>query len=100
MEATNDVEWPPPPELIILYYLAGADVNIHTTGHSLLFKYAGICPANGVCGSYCVCVEMEVGWGGGELCQNWRVFHHLEIDCNTAVPEPPGDTKDLLRSPN
>lgn len=43
-----------PPELIIVYYLAGADVNIHNAGHSLLFKYVGICPANGFCGIYCV----------------------------------------------
>lgn len=52
---TNSIEWPPPPELIIVHYLAGADVNIHTTGHSLLFKYASIRPPNGVCGSCRVC---------------------------------------------
>lgn len=31
-------------------------MNIHTTGHSLLFKYVGICPANGFCRSHCVCM--------------------------------------------
>lgn len=43
-------------------------------------------------------VEAEVCVGF--FCEKLRIFHHLEIGSNTALPEPPGDTKDLLSNPN
>lgn len=59
-----------PPELIIVYYSAGADVNIHTTGHFPLSIFARVCipPANGVCGSGCAF-----------FCQKLRICHTFEL---------------------
>lgn len=53
-----------PPELIIVYYPAGADVNIDTTWHLPLSTCARalIRLANGVCGSGCVL-----------LVRNWEI---------------------------
>lgn len=52
------------PELISVYYSAGADVNIHTSGHFLLSICALLCtrPANGVCGSGCVLFVRNRGY--------------------------------------
>jgi len=81
-----------PPELIIVYYSAGADVNIHTSGH-FPFVYMHASPQ-----------LMEYVEEAAHFCQNWgNVTHlscHLEIGCNSALLKPPGDTKDLLSNAN
>lgn len=66
-----------PPELMIVYYSAGADVNIHTTGR-FPFVHERVPPANGVGGSghAFVVTDMSHGLNG-----------HLEIGCNTTRPE-------------
>lgn len=66
-----------PPELIIVYYSAGADVNIHTTGHFPLSIWARLCirPANGVCGS-----------GRALFVRNWGYFTIWKLAATLLCP--------------
>lgn len=74
-----------PPELIIVYYSAGADVNIHTTGHFPLSIWARLCirPANGVCGSGCAPFVRNWGYftiwklAATLLCPNLQVTQRI-----------------------
>lgn len=72
-----------PPELIIVYYSAGADVNIHTTGHFPLSICARvrIRPANGVCGS-----------GRAFFVKKLRICHTLELPSGNWLQHYSGQT--------
>lgn len=74
----NNVEWPPPPELIIVHYLAGAVVNIHATGHSLPSKYAQI-------SQLMESVEATVS-AGGRGCRMSEYWGYFTIWKVTATP--------------
>lgn len=83
-----------PPELIIVYYSAGADVNIHTTGHFPLSICARvhIGAANGVRGSgsaFFIFYFLSKREGMSHVrITIWK------LACIAAPPKPPGDTKD------
>lgn len=82
------------PELIIVYYSAGADVNIHTSGH-FPFVHMQVPPANGVCGRGCAVFS----------CRKLRRCHTFESPSGNwlqhcSQPKLPGGTKDVLSDAN